>query len=307
MNEALHIQEGRFPLQVFAPVEQRAAIDGDAGANQGSWLDRLFDGTAAERVGVSFASVADGVAAYPVMSSTAAPAQRARAQAAAASTFTATVHELKPKRSAVHGVYSIEDNARLPGLGDAIMRDMSAAMVQGIDLAVFTGDSGASGTDADIVGMQTAGITEVTLTQANKAKGDETLKLFVAMVDGMHASGLGDVRIVAAEGANTLWYGTVHAAAVENQTVAQFLMASGLSWGVRGGIEKNSANGDFGAYVGLARGLEGAARAAVWSGGELVIDKYTGAKSGEVQLTLSYMWDLAFPRVANFRRLKFVS
>ena len=62
---------------------------------------------------------------------------------------------------------------------------------------MFKGDTGATGTEADITGLQTAGITEVTLTQANKVKGDETLKLFVAMVDGMHASGLGDVRIVA--------------------------------------------------------------------------------------------------------------
>ena len=306
LNEALGIPEGRFPLEMFAP-ERRAAIDGDAGVSQGTWLDRLFDGTAAERVGITFDSVASGVASYPVMMSTAAPAQRARAQAASAATFTATVHELNPKRSSVFGSYTIEDNARLPGLGDAIMRDMSAAMVQGIDLAVFKGDAGATGTDADITGMQTAGITEATITQANKVKGDETLKLFVGLVDGMHASGLGDVRIVAAEGANTLWYGTVHAAAVENQTVAQFLMASGLSWGVRGGIETASASGDFGAYVGLSRGLDGAARAAVWSGAELVRDPYTGAKNGEVQLTLHYLWDLAFPRVSNFRRVKFVT
>ena len=100
----------------------------------------------------------------------------------------------------------------------------------------------------------------------------------------MHASTLADIRIVAAEGANKLWYGTIHAAAVENQTIAQFLMANGVTWGVRGGIETNSSNGDFGAYLGLARGIDGAARAAVWSAGELIRDPYTGAKKGEVSL-----------------------
>ena len=38
----------------------------DAGANQANWLDRLFDGSAASRIGMSFREVADGVAAYPI-------------------------------------------------------------------------------------------------------------------------------------------------------------------------------------------------------------------------------------------------
>ena len=305
-NEALEIPENRFPLSMFAP-ETRAAIDGDAGAHQGTWLDRLFDQTAASRLGITFTPVPAGIGAFPVMTSTAAAAQRARAQAADSGTFTATVTEMKPKRGVTEGIYSIEDDARLPGLGDAILRDLSAALVEGIDKMIFKGDSGASGTDADITGLQTASITEFTLTQANKVKGDETLKALVAYIDGKHASGIGDIRIVASEGANTLWYGTVHAAAVENQTVAQFLAANGVTWGVRGGIETATAAGDFGAYIGLARGIDGAARAAVWSAGELIRDPYTGAKKGEVSLTLNYLWDFGVPRTSNFKRLKFVA
>ena len=45
--------------------------------------------------------------------------------------------------------------------------------------------------------------------------------------------------------------------AADNETVARFLMAAGLSWMVRGHIESNTANGDFGAFVGLARGMAG--------------------------------------------------
>ena len=307
LNAAMGIPEGRFPLQLLAPMERRAAIDGDAGTSQGSWLDRLFDGTAAERLGITFTPVAPGVQAYPVMTSTAAAVQRQRAEAVGSATFTATVTEMKPKRAAVEGIYSIEDDARLPGLGDAILRDLQAAMTEAIDKKVFLGDSGGGGTEADITGLNTAGIAELTLTQAEKVKGDKTLQEFVALVDGMHASGLSDVRIVASEGANTLWYGNIHNSAVDNQTIAQFLMASGLSWGVRGGIETNTASGDFGAFIGLARGIEGSARAAVWAAGELIRDPYSGAKKGEISLTLNYLWDFAVPRVANYRRLKFVA
>ena len=59
---------------------------------------------------------------------------------------------------------------------------------------------GPSGTGADIVGLQSAGIGESTLTQANKIKGDKILELFAAFIDGQHANAPGDVRIVTSVG-----------------------------------------------------------------------------------------------------------
>ena len=235
------------------------------------------------------------------------PVQRGREEDTAESTYSVSVTELKPARRAVHGVYSVEDDARLPGLADAIVRDMQSAMVESVDRAVFNGDSGANENTADIVGMQTAGIAETTITQTAKLKGDELLKVLLAYVDGQYAAGLGDVRIVASVGSNQLWGSTVHAAAVDNQTVAAFLRANGVSWTTRGGIDTATSNGDFAAYVGLARGNAGAGVAAVWMAAELIADSFTGAKSGEVQLTLSYLWQLAFPRTDSFKRLKYVT
>ena len=79
--------------------------------------------------------------------------------------------EAKPTRRALHFVYSIEDAARLPGLADAIQRDMRAAMVEDIDKAIFLGDSGAAGTDADIVGLNTAAITELDRDPGEQSQG----------------------------------------------------------------------------------------------------------------------------------------
>ena len=201
----------------------------------------------------------------------------------------------------------MEDDARVPGLADAIIRDMRMGMVESVDRAIFNGDAGANENTADITGLQTAGIVEATLTQANKIKGDELVKFFLAYVDGRFAASLGDVRIVASVGSNTLWGGTVHAAAVENQTVAAFLRANGVGWTTRGGIDTNTANNDFGAYIGLGRGIDGAGQASVWQQAELITDRFTGAASGEVKLTLNYLWQLAFPRTDNFKRLKYVT
>ena len=127
---------------------------------------------------------------------------------------------LEPKRNAVHAIFSIEDAARIgPGLEDALQRDLRSALVEGLDRAIFKGDSGPAGTGADIVGLQTAAISESTLSQTNKVKGTEILELFAAFIDGQHAQGPADVRIVNSVGSNVLWMTTPQAATVENQTV----------------------------------------------------------------------------------------
>ena len=308
-NQHLSIAANYFLLELLAGLgEHRILRNGDAEGNQATWLDRVIADTAAQRLGVTFPSVAPGVAAYPVMSAGASGVQRGRTQAVTEGTYTVAVEELKPSRNSVYGIYSIEDELRLPGLADAIVRDMRASMVETINKAIFVGDFGANENTADITGLQTAIITETTVTQANKIKGDELLKVFLAYVDGVYASSLADVRVVTTTGSNTLWGSTIHAAAVDNQTVAAFLRANGVNWTVRGGIEANTANGDFGAFVGLARGVDGAAVAPIWNMGQLIRDEYgTRAAQGEVGLVLNYFWNFGLPGDANFKRLKYVT
>ena len=74
-------------------------------------------------------------------------------------------------RAAVYGKYSIEDEARLPGMAAAIERDMMAAMVERIDRSIFVGDSGANEGTADIIGLSHASISEKTLTQSEQSQG----------------------------------------------------------------------------------------------------------------------------------------
>ena len=311
-NAEYGLASDQFPLELLTrgmaePLETRAAIDGDAKASQGTWLDRLFSDSAATRLGVTMPIVAPGIANYPIMTAGGSPIQRQRAEAASASTYTVAVTELKPTRKAVHAIYSIEDNARLPGLADAIARDMRAAVVEKVDRDVFVGDAGASGTSADIAGLTTAGITEVTLTQAQKVKAARWMELFAAMIDGKHAVDTDDLRIVMSVGANTLLMSTTDTAAVSLDMSAQVLRNNGINWTARGDIETATATGDFAAFIGRARGVEGAAVAPMWSGGQLIRDPYSNAEKGEVKLTLSYLWAFGIPRTSSFRRIKFVA
>ena len=304
-NAALGIAGNRFPLEVLAPPEQRAATDADTQTVPRRWLDRLFADTAAMRLGITMESVPTGAASFPVTTAGASAAQRGKSEAAADAAWTIGVTEMKPKRNAVRLLFSIEDAARIPGLESALTRDLGMALTEGIDRAIFIGDATASGTDADVVGLNTASITEVAISQANKALGPGTLGAFTGLVDGVSASTLGDLNVVAAVGAWRLWENTVINAAAENMTTAAFLRMAGLSWTARGEIETATDDGDFAAFIGRRMGIDGAGVAAIWSAGELIRDPYSGAGKGEVALTLCYLWDFGLPRPANFARVVF--
>ncbi len=306
-NAAMGIAGNRFPLEMLAPpMETRATTDTDTMTTPRRWLDRLFAGTAAERVGVTMESVPAGVASFPVTTAGASAAQRARSvDAAADAAWTVGVTEMKPTRNAVRLVFSIEDAARIPGLESSLVRDLRRAMTEGIDRAIFLGDAGATGTDADIVGLNTAAIAETTISQALKVTGPSTLAAFTGLVDGIHAADLSDLNVISSVGAWRLWEDEIVNLTADNMTLGAFLRTAGLTWRSRGNIDDDTADGDIGAFVGRSRGIEGAGVAAVWEAGELIRDPYSGAAKGEVALTLCYLWNFALPRPSNFARIVF--
>ena len=301
-----------FPLELLAPVEARAAraedrqtTDADTTMQPRTWLDRLFAETAAMELGITMESVPAGSASYPVTTAGASAAQRQRStDAAADAAWTVGVTELKPKGNAVRLLFSIEDAARILGLESALTRDLRMALTEGIDRAIFLGDTTATGTDADITGLTTAAdVDEETLSQANKLLWPATVASFMDMIDGLHATAAADLNIIASVGAARLWHST-SANTNRNESVAQIMNANGLMFRSRANIDTNTANGDFGAFIGRKRGIDGAGVAGVWDAGELIRDPYSGAAKREVALTLCYLWDFALPRPANFQRLE---
>ena len=308
-NSELGLGANQFPLDVLAPdpVEKRATTNVESEVHQGMWLDRLFAGTAASALGITMRSVPTGVSSVPLTTAGASFAMKEREDAVGDAPWTVGVTECKPKRGAVRAVFTIEDAARLPGLEDALRRDLRMALTEGVDRSIFIGADGGAGNTADITGLTTAGIDEATLKQADKVKGEMVLAAFADLVDGIHANDFSDLRTVLTVGAWRLWATTITNAAAENQTVAQFLRAAGLSYTSRGEIETATTSGKFGGFVGLGRGMEGAGVAAMWEAGELIRDVYSGAAKGEVAITLNYLWDLKLPRPASFRRIKFAA
>ena len=308
-NSAVGVRPGRFPLHLVAP-ELRAITDTDAKASQMAWIDRLFNESLARYCGISFKGVEAGVASVPITTAGASGGQIERGEAKAAASQTVGVAEQRPKRNSAHIVFSMEDSYRMPGLEAALRRDMADAVAENVDLAVFLGStSQGSASVADIVGLNTAAnVVEKEIVQLDKVKGAATLAVFAQLIDGVHATMPEDLRIVASVGANTLWMSTLaNTGNSVDTTIAEFMRRAGLSFRVRGGIETATLNGDWGAFIGRARGIEGAGCVAIWDEAHLIRDEFSGASKGEVGLTLSTFWDFAVPRASNFARIKFVT
>ena len=305
-NEALGIPGNRFPLDLLAP-EVRATTDADASTSQSTWVDRLFSETAAMRLGVTFESVMPGISAHPVTTAGASAAQRGRREAAADTAWTVSVIEIKPTRNSVRAIFTEEDAARLPSVEQALRRDLSMALMEGVDRAIFLGDGDANEDTADITGLATAtGVVEKELTQAEKATANAPLEAFISLIDGKHATEESELRIAMAVGANSYFRSRL-AVAQDAKSQANYMRENGLSWMTRGDLADDTAANSWAAFVGRQRGIAGAGVAAVWNSGLLIRDPYSGAAKGEVAMTLSYLWGFALPRAANFARIKFVA
>ena len=307
LNQALSLGPDQFPLMLLAPApEVRAATATDTTTKPKRWLDRLFADTAAEFIGINMEAVEAGKASFPITTSPAAviPHQRGKEQAEAAGAWTIGAVEMSPTRMGIHFQFAGEDAMRVPSLEDALVRDMRAALRERMDYVVFQGDDGATPDAGDIDGLfDIVGITERPLTQANKVKWPETIAAFTGLIDGLHAEDLGDVKVVASVGATRLWRQS-SANANRNESIGQVLRANGLMWRTRAGIATTTATGDFLAAVGLMRGNMGAGVCPVWQGAELIRDKWTGAASGQVELTLNAYWNFGLVRASNFARVK---
>ena len=306
-NQALKIGPHKFPLEALSPIEERATTNVDTVTTPNRWLDRLFSESAASRVGVTFESVAPGAKSYPITKTGASGAQRGRKEAAAVAPWTVGVTELKPTRNSVHAIFSREDDLRNPGLQAALTRDLRMALTDAVDLAIFEGDADANEDGADITGLQTAtDVVEEELTQAEKIKGVGVLTAFAALIDGKHATMGSDLKTVLSVGAQRLWMSTLaNSGSAVDTTIEEFLRRAGIATTSRGGIDTATTAGKFGAFVGRGRGLVGAGVAAQWTEAMLIVDPYSGAQSGEIQLTMHSFWAFGLPRPSNFARLKF--
>ena len=289
-------------------IERRATTDTDGQTNQMMWTDLVHAGTAADFLGIMASPVPAGQEAYPLVTAGAGVKMRGRGQSAADSAWTVGVKVAEPKRIASRIVFTERDRHRLPGLEEALIREMQMGIAEQIDLAVLKGNS--TGDDGSaITGITgTSDIGAINLTQANKDKYNLLLQGIIGLVDGKFAMSIADIRAVWSVTTFKKLFAGVFTSDVDRLT-AEIFSDIGLPQGrVRDSLGASDAASQTGAVFARQRmGLSNSAYLPVWENMELVRDQYSKSASGEIAVTMNSYIDFVVTRPGAFASLNYTA
>jgi len=296
-----HAREGVIPWETLLPVEPEERADAATTApttiqgNQRGIIARVFARSAAAFLGVAMPRVPVGASLFPVMTAgaTATMAEAGAAKDAEAATF--KVETLEAIRLTARYLFRVEDLAKLRGMEDALRADLRAAMSDAMDAQVLAGD----GTAPNVAGFLNA--LTAPEDPAAVATFASILAAQVAGVDGKHAHGLGDVRMLVGPATYKLAAGKFNAAG----DVASTDYLAQHSGGVRTSANVPAPASNVQGAITYSTGGAGSAIAPVWEGLELIRDPYTNAASGEIAVTAIALWAFKIVRTAPYAWQKF--
>ena len=315
LNDGLSIHGERMPLLMLLDPEDRAedradnrveyradavtSITANTMQNPTMWLNRVFEGTASEFLGVTRRSVS-GLAAFPVVGSGATAETTGKGTAKDSEAFGLSVETLDPKRITARYVFSREDAARLGMTFETTMRgDLRMSLANNMDNEIING----SGTIIDGLLDETAKtISDAADAALSDATDGQALAQGLAgLIDGKYAMTTGDIRAVF----NPSFYGYMRVLPIIFTNTDGYLSTwfemEKINVMAAGHIDEITGQaGESYLIASLARGLSGAAVSAVWDSVELVRDPYTGAAKGEIALTVCGLHNFKVLRSDNF-------
>ena len=265
---------GRLPLEIFGngDPETRAitaapAVDGPVEAV----VPYVFARSAAASLGIQMPSHGAGAVQIPRVT-TAPPANTLAKDAAAPSTAAVIALDSQtPKRIAGQFEVRAEDLTVYPALEAVLGESIRGALSSELDEEVFNGS--ASGLNGLFTQASNEGVASAVETYATG------IGRFAALVDGLHAYGLGDVRCVVGPTTYALYMGLIS----DGMPLADYLATKLGSFRVSDRMPALAAKGQKG-IVTLGAGPS-PIRIYVWSALEIVRDPYSGAGAGKVTLT----------------------
>ena len=281
------IPENCVPL---ALLETRAVspAPADVGQNLADIEPYVFPQAVASFLGIPQPTVARGEAVYPTLTSTltvGTPAENA-AQAETTGSFSADV--LSPGRLQASFFYSREDRARFAGMGEALRRNLSDGLADGLDRQIVNGTAGLlNGTN--LANNNVSAVTSYALYRDHLAYG---------RVDGRYAGAVGDIRLVVGSGT----YG--HAAKQFRSDNAGDRAAiedlQNVTAGVRVSAHVPAVSNTHKQNAVVRLGMRRDAVAPIWEGIELIDDPYTKAANGQVQVTAIMLYAFKILRADGF-------
>ena len=285
------LEAGRGPEEAR---ETRAFTETSAsdGSNlQRPILQRLFGPGLMDALGVRMDSVPVGRSEWPLLTGAVAPAQADEGAAAAAAPAATFSHaSLKPKRLTGRYEYSHEIAASVPGLEQALRRDLADAVKSAMSNLIINGVAPTNSNPQHVEGFVSR------LTAEDLATGEATAndygRLHALAVDGIHAGTETEVMSVIGD---------------ETYRHAAGLYIAGSGEAGSGLLSRRSGGCMASTYIANAAGMKqnailhamgpnggglmrGDSVAAVWPTLEIVRDIYSQASQGVV-LTWITLWD----------------
>ena len=289
---------GLSPHQVaLEQLETRAVTPApsDVGQTQQPIIQPIFPDGIADFLGVGMPVVAVGEATFTVLSTGATvhtPAENAAANETTGA-FSASV--LSPKRAQASFFWSIEDEARLSGMEDALRQNLGQALSSKFDALLLN--------DTD-EGLLVGGLTEPSGTP-DLATWALYKSALTSQVDGKFASTPDQVRMVIGgktyEQAETV-YRVAAANGGNNESAFELLVRK--SGGVRVSSHVAAPASTLQGAVAVRRPSAVHCVMPLWRGVTLIPDRVSQAAKGQVILTAVALWSLKVLRADGFGRLK---
>ena len=298
LNAALEVRSSGggvpIPWAMLEDRETRAFTDTSAsdGSNlQRPILQRLFGPGLMDALGVRMDSVPVGRSEWPLLTGAVAPAQAKEGTAAAAAPAATFDHAtLKPKRLTGRYEYSHEIAASVPGLEQALRRDLADAVKSSMSNLIINGVAPTNSAPQNVQGFVSR-LTAADLAAAEATAADYG-RLHSLAVDGIHASM--ETEVMSVIGDETY-----------KHSAGLYIAGSGEAGG--GLLSRRSGGCMASTYIPDAASmkqnailhamgpngggqLRGDSVAAVWPTLEIVRDIYSEASRGVV-LTWITLWD----------------
>lgn len=181
---------GQMPLDLLEPEarEVTPGPDSETVSTTQPTVPFAFAMSDAAALGVAMPTVASGEAHYPALTTAPPAGMKAKDASADATAAAFTLTKREPGRLTGQFIVRVEDLALLPSMESDLTGAVTSQMSHQMDVQVLTGD----GMGANLSGLF-AQATDVAV-----ASGRETFATgvarFGALVDGLHATGWGDVR-----------------------------------------------------------------------------------------------------------------
>lgn len=287
-------------------IERRADVATTSSAlggpeRQRPILQRLFGRDILDALGVRVDTVPAGVSEWPLVTGTAAPAQRdedAAAPDAAAATF--ATQTLRPKRLTGRYIFGVEAAAEVAGLEQALRRDLGDAVRAQMSDQVINGDGAAP----NIAGFL-ARLAAPNPAPTDIAEFADYAGVHAQAVDGIHAMRESEVSSVL--GVATYRHAASVYQAGSGESGAEALMRRSAGCRASSFVPAVVSNVQDGGLLHAGMdAMRGDSIAAVWPALEVIRDIYSRAGQGEVILTWITLWDAytAF-RSEAYKRISF--